>query len=180
MQSSRTTSRPAAPRPTAAALAQAQQVPITGQVVSLHLCAAAGQPMQTVTEARAIAGFGLEGDRYTLKIGTYSTKDGPDRQFTLIEAEALAALARDYGHVLRPEETRRNAVTQGASLNHLVGRTFRIGEVTLRAVRLCDPCGYLEKLTGKEVFQGLVHRGGLRCEILVGGVLRAGDALREA
>lgn len=173
-----TPSRPSAMARSASAV-QVQAVPITGQVVSLHLCASAGAPMQTLDEVRAIAGLGLDGDRYTLKLGTYSKKDAPDRQFTLIEAEALEALGRDYGVVLTPAESRRNAVTRGASLNHLVGRTFRIGEVTLRAARLCDPCGYLERLTGKDVFKGLVHRGGLRCEILVGGAMRAGDRLRE-
>jgi MOSC domain-containing protein YiiM len=156
------------------------QVPVSGQVLSLHLCASAAEPMRTVAEMRAVAGLGVEGDRYAYKIGTYSKKEGADRQFTLIEAEALDALAREYGLTLRPEDARRNAVTCGASLNHLVGRTFRLGEATLRGIRLCDPCGHLERLTGKTVFAGLVHRGGLRCEILSGGVIRAGDGLRSA
>jgi MOSC domain-containing protein YiiM len=157
----------------------ALRVPVSGRVLSLHLCSSAAEPMRTVETLRAMAGVGIDGDRYAYQTGTYSKKPNVDRQFTLIEAEALDALARDYRLTLRPDETRRNAVTRGASLNHLVGRTFKLGDVTLRGIRLCDPCGHLERLTGKDVFSGLVHRGGLRCEILVGGMIRAGDALRD-
>ena len=63
------------------------------------------------------------------------------------------------------------------ALNHLVGREFKIGEVTVRGVRLCEPCSHLEAVTGLEVREGLVHRGGLRCEILSEGEVRVGDAV---
>ena len=135
--------------------------------------------MQDVAEVRALPGKGLEGDRYAERKGTYSSHHGPDREITLIEEEALEALQRDYEHNLTGAESRRNLITRGAALNHLVGRTFMVGEVKLRAIRLCDPCHYLERLTGKQIFQGLIHRGGLRAQILTEGIIRQGDELAE-
>jgi MOSC domain-containing protein YiiM len=131
--------------------------------------------MEHVGSVRAVAGRGLEGDRYFLKAGTYSAKDGSDREITLIESEALEALSRDYALSIDASETRRNVATRDVALNHLVGRTFRVGDATVRGLRLCEPCGHMERLCGKRVRPGLVHRGGLRAEILAGGVIRVGD-----
>jgi len=61
----------------------------------------------------------------------------------------------------------------------LVGRDFQVGEVRLRGVRLCEPCSHLEGLTREGVLTGLVHRGGLRADIISGGTIRVGDAIAE-
>lgn len=131
--------------------------------------------MEKVDRVRAVAGRGLEGDRYFAEAGTYSRKSGPDRQITLIEVEAIQALARDHGVEIEPGEARRNVVTRGVALNHLVGRRFHVGEVLLQGIRLCEPCKHLARLVEQDVVPGLIHRGGLRAEILEGGTLRAGD-----
>lgn len=131
--------------------------------------------MKSLDEVRAWPGRGLEGDRYFLRAGTYSAKDGADREITLIETEALEALLRDYGVDLLPSETRRNVATRGVPLNHLVGRVFRVGEATARGLRLCEPCSHMERLSGKRIRAGLVHRGGLRAQILTEGRIRVGD-----
>ena len=94
---------------------------------------------------------------------------------TLIEIEALEALRRDYEIELEPGAARRNIVTRGVALNHLVGREFSVGGVRLRGVRLCEPCAHLEKLSRKGVLRSLVHRGGLRADILSEGTIRPGD-----
>jgi MOSC domain-containing protein YiiM len=126
---------------------------------------------------RAIAGRGLEGDRYFNQVGTYSNRPGTGREVTLIEIEAIEALKRDYDIGLRPGESRRNIVTRGVPLNHLLGREFKVGEVRLRGARLCEPCSHLQKLTQQGVMRGLIHRGGLRAEILTGGVIRVDDVI---
>ena len=133
--------------------------------------------MNSVTNARAVVGRGLEGDRYFNKAGTYSNDPGSGRDITLIEIEAIEALRRDYQIELDPSQARRNIVTQGVALNHLVDREFKIGDVILRGTRLCDPCSHLEKLTRKGVMRGLIHRGGLRAEIISDGTLRPGDTI---
>ncbi len=144
-----------------------------GRVVSIHISEEAAGPMKSVDATRAVAGQGLEGDRYFLR---KARKHGPDREVTLIEIEAIEALERDYGVKLSPGDARRNIVTRGVALNHLVGKEFRVGEAVLRGIRLCEPCQHLVELTGQEkVLRGLVHRGGLRAQIVKDGMIRVGD-----
>ena len=133
-----------------------------------------------VAAVNAVAGKGLEGDRYFDDDGTFSDEPRSDgRDITLVEAEAVEGLARDTGIELTPAETRRNVVTRGVALNDLVGRRFTVGEVECVGRRLCDPCSHLEKLTQPGVLKGLVDRGGLRADVVLGGVIRPGDRLRE-
>jgi MOSC domain-containing protein YiiM len=148
-----------------------------GQLIAIYIAARKGIDLAPVAKIEAVAGRGLEGDRYFLKEGTFSNKDGPDREVTLIESEALEGLAREYEITLQGAQARRNLLTRGVPLNHLVGKTFAIGPVRLRGLRLCEPCGHLEKLTYPGIEQGLKHRGGLRAQILTGGVLEVGAAI---
>lgn len=150
-----------------------------GVVASIYITPDAGQPMQSIQEVHAMPGHGLEGDRYFKRTGTYSHKQKPGRELTLIEMESLEALKRDYGMELDFGDSRRNIVTRGVPLNHLVGREFQVGEVTLRGMHLCEPCSHLAKLTHSDVLPGLVHRGGLRAQILTKGTIRVGDVIHE-
>jgi MOSC domain-containing protein YiiM len=136
--------------------------------------------MHPLASAELVAGIGNEGDRYATGRGYYSKAPRADRQVTLIEMETLEALARDHGIELAPGETRRNLTTRDVPLNHLVGRRFRVGGVLLFGARLNVPCKYLEQLTGKPVYGPLLNRSGLNCEIIEGGMVRVGDALRPA
>ena len=147
------------------------------KVLRIFTSAKAAAPMTEGGEIRAFAGKGIEGDRYFSAAGTFSKKEGPGRQITLFEKEALEAVARDYKFEIDPSEMRRNVMVEGVPLNHLVGREFTVGSVRLRGIKLCEPCGHLEKLTGKPVQKAFAHRGGLNCEILVSGKIRVGDAI---
>lgn len=133
--------------------------------------------MKSISEVRAVVGKGLEGDRYFSLTGTYSNSPGSDTKVTLIEIEAVEALKRDYGIELSPGESRRNIVTRGVPLNHAVGREFKVGEVLLRGIGLCEPCSHLERLSQKGVQRGLIHRGGLNAEVVTDGVIRVGDSV---
>ncbi len=150
-----------------------------GELLHIHVAPGASAPMRALSEARLIAGTGIEGDRYATRLGTYSARHHVDRQATLIEVETLEALARDRNLALAPHEHRRNLTTRGVPLNHLVGRYFRIGDCVLYGGRLNVPCMYLENLLGKKVFKPLLNRSGLNCRIVTGGVIRVGDALAE-
>jgi len=150
----------------------------TGTIESIYVASAAKGPTRAVDQAQAIPGVGLEGDRYALCQGTFS-KPEPDFELTLIEAEAIEALKREYDVELAPGEARRNLVTRGVPLNHLVGRDFQIGDVRIHGIRLCEPCSHLQGLTGRPVIKGLRHRGGLRAQILSRGTIRVGDAVVE-
>lgn len=151
-----------------------------GNVVGIYIADVARKPMQCLESVRAINGKGLDGDRYFDAQGSFfkNERTRPDKEVTLIEQEALEALARDYNIELAPEESRRNIVTSGVSLNHLVGREFTVGSARLRGLRLCEPCGHLERLTGRKL-NGLTHRGGLRAQIVEGGEIKVGDPVIE-
>jgi MOSC domain-containing protein YiiM len=148
-----------------------------GSVLSIHIALAGSAPVVSVSEIQAIAGKGLEGDRYYLKTGTYSKTPGSGREVTLIEIEAIEGLRREYEIAIDPAQARRNIVTRGVGLNHLIDKEFAVGEVVLRGTRLCDPCAHLEKLTVKGVRRGLIHRGGLRADVVRGGIIRVGDVI---
>lgn len=150
---------------------------MNGTVVAIHMTATAGKPLQPVKTARAVAGRGLEGDRYHSQAGTFSSKPGAGRDVTLIELEAIEALKRDYKLEVLPAETRRNIVTRGIALNHLVGRQFNIGKARLRGVQLCEPCGYLAEMTSAAISKAFVHRGGLRCDVVADGIISIGDSI---
>jgi len=148
-----------------------------GTVLHLHIAPRGSAAMEPRSEARLIAGTGIEHDRYATGQGTYSERHHIDRQITLIEVETLEALARDRGIDLAPHEHRRNLTTRGVPLNHLVGHYLRVGPCVLYGGRLNVPCMHLEHLVGKRVFKPLLNRSGLNCRIVVGGAVRTGDAV---
>ena len=81
----------------------------------------------------------------------------------------------EHGVELEPGDARRNVVTRGIDLNALVGRRFQLGEVPCYGQRLAEPCSWLQGMTPPGTLRGLVHRGGLRADILAGGVVPLGD-----
>lgn len=136
--------------------------------------------MEAVDSVDAVAGRGLRGDRYFHERGLYDRRaDLPDStDATLIEIEALEAAARDEDTEIAPRETRRNIVTRGVPLNHLVDREFTIGDVTLVGERLCEPCSYMEGLAETEgAAAALVHRGGLNANIVDSGTITDTDVV---
>ena len=156
----------------------------TGSVEGIFVAPEAEAEMRQVAEVEAVAGGGLRGDRYFADVETGTFVDwepGEERRsgydLTLIEREAVEAIAREVGVDLAPGEHRRNVETRDVALNHLVGERFRIGEVVCRGDRLCEPCSHLQRLAGDGVLDALVHRGGLRADVVRGGAIRAGDGI---
>lgn len=147
----------------------------SGRVVSIHIAPERGAPTTSVGQVRAIPGKGLVGDRHFGRSEGDPDAARPDREITLVEVETIEALAREYSVCLEPGDVRRNIVTRAVALNHLVDRQFTVGEVTLIGLRLCEPCAHLADLTHERVLGGLVHRGGLRAQILTEGVIHVGD-----
>lgn len=145
-----------------------------GRVESIAIASDAEAAMRSVPAAVAVAGSGLEGDRYAAGRGTFSARGGSGRDVTLIEAEAIEAL-NAAGVALGPLDARRNLVVSGLGLDALIGRRFRVGDIECRGARRCEPCAHLERLTVPGALRGLVHRGGLRADLLSGGEIRVGD-----
>jgi MOSC domain-containing protein YiiM len=149
----------------------------SGRLVGIYTASVAAKPLEANASVRAIEGVGLEGDRYATAAGTYSDRPGPHRQVTFVEREVVAAVNEEAGVELGEDETRRNLVTEGVPLQHLIGQTFRVGDVVFRGIKSAPPCAHLERLTRPGVRAALENRGGLRAEILQGGVLRIGDEI---
>jgi len=152
---------------------------LTGRVETIALAERATAPLRRVEEARALAGRGLEGDRYAAGAGTFTPSDETARGYdlTLIEAEVLDRIELSDGGRLDHAEARRNVVTRGVDLNALVGRRFKIDDVECLGQRLCEPCSHLERLTTKGVLRELIHQGGLRADILSDGLVRVGAVI---
>lgn len=155
------------------------EAPGAGRVESIWVAGGPAAPMRAVDEARALAGLGLEGDRYVDGRGTFSAWPGGGRHLTLVAAEALEAVERELGVALPPGATRRNVVVRGVDLDALIGRDFTLGEARVRGARRCEPCEHLVALLGDaRLLRALARRGGLRCDIVASGVVRPGDPLR--
>jgi MOSC domain-containing protein YiiM len=150
-----------------------------GSVVSIQISTDRSEKLKNVEQIKAIEGMGLEGDRYYKRTGTYSDKHDESREATFIEVEALEALSKDYKLELDGAESRRNISTRGIALNHLVGKEFKVGEAVFRGIRLCEPCTHLEETSGKPVRKGLIHRGGLRAQIVKSGLIHVGDEVES-
>ena len=105
---------------------------------------------------------------------------GTGYDLTLVQAEVLDDLLLGDDGRLGYAEARRNVVTRGIDLNALVGRRFRVGDVECLGQRLCEPCSHLERLTTRGVLRGLIHRGGLRADVVSGGAIRVGDGVESA
>jgi len=152
---------------------------LRGRVEAIALAGRATGAMRTVDHAKAIANRGLEGDRYAAKAGTFTPADDTARGYdlTLIEAEVLDNLLLPDGGRLGYAQARRNLVTRGINLNALAGRRFRVGNVECLGQRLCEPCSHLERLTTKGALRGLIHRGGLRADVLNDGEVTVGTII---
>ena len=149
-----------------------------GSVVSLYIAKRSSAPMIEMDQLTALAGRGIEGDRYFLGTGTYSKTPQPGRQVTLIKREVLDRLKDEFGIAVGPEECRRNIVTQSIELNDLIGGEFSVGSVRLRAHRITQPCMYLEKLLNRPgLYEAMWDNGGISCEILSDGIIKPGDPI---
>ncbi len=144
-----------------------------GRVRAIFVSPTAGAPSESLQAGLAIAGQGLEGDRHVSGRGTFPS-GLPGSALTLIEEEVLAS----FSPPLEPDEHRRNVVTRDIDLNALVGHEFAIGEVRCRGMRLCEPCTVVDGYARRPVLRALVHRGGLRADILDGGTIHVGDEIR--
>jgi MOSC domain-containing protein YiiM len=146
---------------------------VAGELIGIAITPARGGDLTALDEIEAVAGRGLVGDRYFVPEGVQRE----DKQITLTEAEAFEAVASEYDIRLAAHDLRRNLLTRGVSLNELVGREFRVGEVRLRGVDLCEPCQGIEKRNVPGTLKAFLGRGGLRAEIVAGGTLRVGDEI---
>jgi MOSC domain-containing protein YiiM len=116
----------------------------------------------------AVTDEGMTGDRY------FGRGD-----ITLVEAEALEAFHQETGIPLSHAEIRRQVLTSGIRLNDLLHKRFRVGGVEAVGVEWCEPCNHIQALTYPGVLSGMVHRAGLRADIVQAGHIAVGDEVDE-
>jgi MOSC domain-containing protein YiiM len=163
------------------ATAASPSATISGTVEGIYIATVGSAPMQGLPSVQAVAGCGLEGDRYYGGSGTYSQLPGGGREVTLIDSAALEALERERGIRLERGASRRNVITRGVRLLDLIGKRFWVGQALLEGIRDCPPCNHLAKLTGQNgVVKALARSGGLRAEIRKSGTIRVGDDIHLA
>ena len=145
---------------------------MSGKIAKLLISKDTQSDMLNVNQIVLEIGKGIFGDRYYNQEGTFSNKGEiqPDRDVTLIEIEKIDALNKEHNLNITAEDLRRNIVVTNCDLNSLVGKEFQIGEVVLKGLRLCEPCKYLSnKLDNEQVLSQMVHKAGLRAQIIKGG-----------
>lgn len=144
-------------------------------VVGIFTAVAEGAAVVARDEVQAVAGRGLEGDRF---FASNAGEHDPADEITLIAAEGLDQARAEHGLDLAPGEHRRNVVVEGLDLLALVGQTIRVGEVEVAVMADNPPCKHLQELTGKPVLRQLQGKGGVRGSIVTGGVVRVGDPVQ--
>ena len=144
------------------------------EVSKICITSKSAEEMQDVNTVEVIASKGIVKDRY------FNENNNQDIQITLIESENI-----DYYNQISETNIpyisfRRNIITKGIQLNDLVGKEFLIGNVKIKAHRLCAPCRYLQDmLKQKNLVKKLLNRGGLRCEILTDGIISVNDPIKQ-
>ncbi len=150
---------------------------MTGEIVSIHVAEASGISPTEIEQAQLVAGKGIVGDR------NFHDNADPETQITLIEEELVARFNADTGLGIEAAQTGRNVVTRGISLNDLIGKEIKLGEVTIKGEELCDPCKTLggrlstPDVPAPAIVKALVDRGGLRASIVTDGVIKKGDSI---
>ena len=145
-----------------------------GSVAQIFVAPESAADMVPLSEVRACADRGLEGDRFLRD--SWNAVNRADKAVSLIEEEVLQLAAQELGRDSIANLTRRNLVTRGVPLVELLHREFTVGSVRMRGIRLFEPCGHLVKVTGlPDIFKALHHRSGLKAAILSDGMIRCGD-----
>lgn len=143
-----------------------------GKVESLFIGPEEGGPVTGVDSVSAVAGHGLEGDRYFY---SGKGKHDPTLEITLVQIEPLENAPAELD--VKPIEMRRNIVTRGVTLRDLIGKEFDVGEVRIEALEDNPPCRRLSRLAGKALLKPLIEFGGIRGRIVRSGTIRPGDAI---
>lgn len=137
---------------------------------------AADVPTTDAERVEMVAGKGIVGDRFFGKAAHM------DAAVTLFAVEALEAMAAELGAgPFDPLLTRRNMVLRGADLAPLLGGEFvlesRGDVVRLKAGRPAHPCTWMDQMLAPGAHKAMRGRGGVRCQVLSGGILHRGPAV---
>ena len=141
------------------------------EIISIHVVRkrnAAAEPCNHVTVR---SNFGIVGD--------YRSDKFQIGQITLVEAEIIDAMSRKLGYNILDGASRRQIMVKGITLNELIGRNLRMGQILVRVEDKCNPCKNMETKIGPGDKDAMNDKGGIRCRIIEGGELHVGDKITE-
>ncbi len=140
----------------------------------------AKEPLHYVQQVTAVAGKGLEGDRYFYKQGTFNKPQLSQdvREISIFPYEALEECNSRLNSTLNFLDLRRNLIIKDFDASLLKNKVFTLGNAQFRIVRTCPPCRYLSRLLEADIMRGLKYIGGYRAVIVQSGLLEVGDTLR--
>lgn len=122
-------------------------------------------------EVELVAGSGIVGDRY------FNHKEDFKGQITFFDEAVWLAVKKEFAlPELDASDFRRNIIVSGVDLNSLIGQQFTIGELGFSGSEEASPCYWMDKVCAPGVEEFLRGRGGLRCRILRGGILKKGPS----
>ena len=166
--------------------------------MSAFVVAVSRSPTHTMTKPNAdaitlLAGLGVEGDAHmgvTVKHRSRVARDPTQpnlRQVHLVHAELHDDL-RAAGHDVTPGLMGENVTTRGVDLLGLpTGARLHLGATAIVEVTgLRNPCtqldglqpGLMAAVLDRDADSALVRKAGVMGVVLVGGVVRPGDAIR--
>ena len=144
------------------------------KVIKLGIAKNNNQKIQEVEKIELLSGKGVIDDRHFQETSDAQT------QVTLIESENIDYFNKKFNVQIPYVDFRRNIITQGIELNKFIGKKLMIGETKIEGKDLCRPCKHLQKLLNhKEIIKEFIQKGGLRCEILVSGIIKVGDKIKN-
>ena len=143
------------------------------KIIKIGISSSNNRKIEEVSSIKLLANKGIVGDRH------FKEFNDPYCQLSLIESENIDYYNVKYDLNIRYVDFRRNIVTQGISLNDLIGKKLLIGKVEVEVIDLCRPCRHLtEMLDQKNILKEFMRRGGIRCEILSSAQINIGDTIK--
>ena len=93
------------------------------KIIKIGITNSNNRKIEEVSSIKVLANKGIVGDRH------FKEFNDPYCQLSLIESENIDYYNVKYGLNIRYVDFRRNIVTQGISLNDLIGKKLLIGKV---------------------------------------------------
>ena len=143
------------------------------KVFKLGIASDNNKKIQEVESINVLANKGIVGDRH------FNDYNDPYCQLSLIESENIDYYNTKFGLNINYVDFRRNIITRGIELNHLVGKKLKIGNVEVEGIDLCRPCKHLTEILNQEnILKEFLRKGGLRCQILSSSKISVGDTIK--
>ena len=61
----------------------------------------------------------------------------------------------------------------------VVGNLSTMGSTKCRGIRICEPYAYLSEELSPEILKNMVHRAGLRAQILESGIIKVSEEVSD-